>query len=161
MFEQICEYVSMRSAEPLASLTLPGGQVVEVECLARWQAADRTWWYTVRLSLYAVVEEKGRPARVEPSPAVFNVPFPLVQPIEGVEYGALRASPTAKAPEPVFVVEQTRMIKSPTMVIHLERCWVSRPGMKHVTIERAADLVQTGQAAACDMCHPEQAARQK
>jgi hypothetical protein len=139
----------MSATHPTATVTLPDGQAITVNVLARRRNTAGQWWYECEIELYERVDQQpDQPSIASPYPVAFWAPYPLVQPIEGQGYDQLKA-PTVVTATAEWGVEAAATAGG-LLRIHVRGCWEANPGLTEpITAARAQALLRDRQAVHC------------
>jgi hypothetical protein len=137
------------SREPVTLVALPDGQEVRAGVLARrWEESGRTWWYHVRLALWARVQTRDGSVAAEPEDVDFWVPAGSCEPVAGEDYGAVPTEAAGGAPE--WLLET---LPTGAQVVHRGDCAAHTGEVTGATVDMVRRAVAGG-ATSCTVCHP-------
>jgi Family of unknown function (DUF6233) len=142
-----------RADGPLVDVELLDGQHLYAVLKGRFQEADRSWWYGVRIHVLSQAEEDGRLVAAS-LPVDFRVPADRCEPVPGQDYGRV---PTERRPAaPDWVVERPADREpGPAWIVHRGDCRITHDPTTPTTTEKARALLQTPGTAPCPICRPD------
>ncbi|MGI5526810.1 DUF6233 domain-containing protein [Streptomyces syringium] len=137
---------------PYATVSLPGGQIVDVRVLRRRRDRRGVWWYDVVLEVPDRVDTPHGPVQ-EVRQIFFSAPHPVVQPLPGQDYSAHDPPPPEDRKR--WRVSERVSGRGPDLVVHRLDCAQGAHSQQVVTDREALRLLaDPEQAVTCSTCRP-------